>query len=97
MTEEHRRNKSIITPCTLKYSLFLQIYQFLPFFFSQFFNLKNNITTVLTESCEIWTSTDIPNACRHIIVLYVSDTWTKLYMNNQYFVLYMTPRDNIVW
>jgi hypothetical protein len=145
LTEEHRRNKSIITPCTLKYSLFLQITesceitdalfklmillhksqlneneslvasfcicfvilekiywymfgpydQFLPFFFSQFFNLKNNITTVLTESCEIWTSTDIPNACRHIIVLYVSDTWTKLYMNNQYFVLYNFI--NFVW
>ena len=66
-------------------------------FFSKYFNSKSNITTVLTESCEIWTSTDLPIACRHISVLYVSDTCTKLYMNNQYFVLYMTPMDNIVW
>ena len=76
---------------------FCKYINFWHFFFSKYFNLKNNITTVLTESCEIRTSTDIPNACRHIIVLYVSDTCTKLYMNNQYFVLYMTLMDNIVW
>jgi hypothetical protein len=29
----------------------------------------------LTESCRILTSTDIPNAGRDIIVLYVFDTW----------------------
>ena len=76
--EGNKRNKYIITPCTLRYSLCLQIYQFLPFFFQKYFNSKYNLTTYFNRELSnnsIWTSTDIPNTCRDIIVLYVSDTW----------------------
>ena len=47
-------------------------------FFQKYFNSKYNLTTYFNRELSnnsIWTSTDIPNTCRDIIVLYVSDTW----------------------
>ena len=49
-------------------------------FFQKYFNSKYNLATYFNRELSnnsIWTSTDIPNACRDIIVLYVSDTWTS--------------------
>ena len=51
---------------------------FCHFFFQKYFNSKYNLTTYFNRKLSnnsIWTSTDIPNTCRDIIVLYVSDTW----------------------
>ena len=47
-------------------------------FFQKYFNSKYNLTTYFNRELSnnsIWTSTDIHNTCRDIIVLYVSDTW----------------------
>ena len=47
-------------------------------FFQKYFISKYNLTTYFNRELSnnsIWTSTDIPNTCRDIIVLYVSDTW----------------------
>ena len=77
--EENKRNKSVITPCTLRYSLCLQIYLFLPFFFKSI-STQNIIEQLfsLQRVVEYEPNTDIPNACRDILVLYVSDTWIRI-------------------
>ena len=60
------------------FTMFANISQFLPIFFQKYFNSKYNLTTCFNRELSnnsIWTSADIPNTCRDIIVLYVSDTW----------------------
>ena len=47
-------------------------------FFQKYFNSKYSLTTYFNRELSnnsIWTSTDLPNTCRDIIVLFVSDTW----------------------
>ena len=72
----NKRNK-YYTMHTQIFTMFANISIF-AIFFQKYFISKYNLTTYFNRELlnnSIWTSTDIPNTCRDIIVLYVSDTW----------------------
>jgi hypothetical protein len=63
MWGEQKKQISHYTMHTQIFTMFANI-SFFAIFYQKYFNSKYNVAT-----------TDIPNACRDIIVLYVSNTW----------------------
>ena len=77
MWGEQKKQIYYYTMHTQIFTMFANISIF-AIFFQKYFNSKYNLTTFFNKELSnnsIWTSTDIPNACRDTIVLYVSDTW----------------------
>jgi hypothetical protein len=80
MWGEQKKQIYHYTMHTQIFTMFVNISIF-AIFCQKYFNSKYNLTTFFNRELSnnsIWTYTDIPNTCRDIIVLYVSDTWIRV-------------------
>jgi hypothetical protein len=80
MWGEQKKQIYHYTMHTQIFTMFVNISIF-AIFCQKYFNSKYNLTTFFNRELSnnsIWTYTDIPNTCRDIIVLYISDTWIRV-------------------